>query len=566
MEPVVKIIQEAIKQLFNQEIEVELTRPKPEFGDYATNVALQLAGRLGRSPRQIAEAIVEKLGAAAVFSEVTIAGPGFVNLRLNDETLWQLAQAAPRPIFANQNFVLEYSCPNAFKELHTGHLYQTIYGDMLARVLEANGAIVHRTSFGGDVGLHVAKCLYGMVLALNGRYPDNGTELNLADKLTTLPTDVFERASWISAAYVLGARAYEEDQAAKAQIVDLNKRIYGFHEHSDHQSDLAKVYWTTRQWSFDYFAAFYELIEVKSQHYYPESATAPIGLEVVKEQLAAGNLQKSNGAVVFVGDPKKNLHTRVFMTSEGLPTYETKDIGVIWMEDADYQFDHRILITGNDQTEYMRVVYAAADVFRPGIGQRMTHLTNGTVRFGDGRKMSSRLGNVSRAAEVISEVEARVAKITDQPTVQKQVALAAIKYAFAKYRLGGDIAFDIEETVSLQGNSGPYLQYAHARACSILSKAPQVTDFDKTCQADERRLLNKMTEFPEVIERAGREFMVHGICHYLYELAQEFNRFYEANRVIGDQRQAIRLALVRQYRDILARGLNLLGIDAPEKM
>jgi len=557
MKQVVDVISETIKQLFDVEMVVELQRPKPEFGDFATNVAMQLAGRLGQNPRQIAEQIVEQLRANQLFSAVEIAGPGFINLKLTDQILWQTAQAPAPAIYQNMSYVLEYSCPNAFKDLHTGHLYQTIYGDILARVLESAGATVHRTSFGGDVGLHVAKCLYGMKITLDGFNPD---------KLDTVEHDAFLRAQWIGQVYVIGAKAYEEDTTAQAEIVEINKAIYRLHEENDHQSPMAQVYWTTRQWSFDYFSAFYQLIKVDNMHYYPESSTAPVGLKVVREQLALGNLEQSDGAVVFKGDEQQHLHTRVFITSNNLPTYETKDIGVIWLEKQDYNFDHRILITGNDQKEYMRVVYAAADVFNPGIGAMMTHLTNGTVRFADGKKMSSRLGNVTRAIDVLDIVKQRVSNITDQPELQDDIALGAIKYAFAKYRLGGDIAFDVEETVSLQGNSGPYIQYAHARACSILAKAGTTGEVDQACDASERQLLQKLSEFTEVVEKAAREYLVHGICNYLYELAQEFNRFYEHNRVIDDPRQAIRLALVTRYRDTLASGLRILGIIAPEKM
>ncbi len=578
MKQVLDIINQVIKNLYKQEIVVKLERPKAEFGDYATNVAMQLAKSLGKNPRQIAEEIAVELRQQDLFSAVEVAGPGFINLRLNNQSLWQASQARAEQIYAGQNYVLEYSCPNAFKELHTGHLYQTIYGDMLARVLEAAGATLHRTSFGGDVGLHVAKCLWGMRNTIGEHYTYRSSpvscimmcsykftrrSLELLEKIGDSP---FDRARWVSECYVKGAQAYEKYEKAKAEIIELNKKIYSIHARNDHRSFLAQVYWTTRQWSFDYFAAFYDLIKVDNMHYYPESSTAPVGMAVVKEQLTKGNLEESDGAVVFRGDEAKHLHTRVFITSNGLPTYETKDIGVIWKEKADYDFDHRILITGNDQREYMRVVYAAADVFQPGLGTQMTHLTNGTVKFSDGQKMSSRLGNVSRAVEVLDEIKTRVSGLSDKAELRDEIALGAIKYAFAKYRLGGDIAFDIEETVSLQGNSGPYIQYAHARACNILTKAQVQAQFDENCQADERSLLQKMSEFPEVITHAAREYMVHGICNYLYELAQEFNRFYEHNRVIGDEREATRLALVAGYRDILAAGLRILGIAAPERM
>lgn len=563
MKEVAEIIQQIIQQQFNLEVEVNLTRPRPEFGDFATNIAMQLAGKIGQNPRQIAEILCEKLAKNSIFENVEIAGPGFINLKMSDKLLWEMANSKAPQLLDGQDWVLEYSCPNAFKDLHTGHLYQTTYGDALARVLEAVGANVHRTSFGGDVGLHVAKCLWGMKYELGGENPDS---------LSEIENDAFERAKWIGKTYVIGAKAYEEDEHAKNEIIELNKAIYGFHDQNDHDSPMAKIYWETRQWSFDYFEAFYNLIKVDQMHYYPESSTAPVGLKVVDEQLKKGNLEKSEGAIVFKGDEEKHLHTRVFVTSNGLPTYETKDIGVIWREAKDYNFHHRILMTGNDQKEYMRVVYAAADTFNPGIGEKMTHLTNGTVKFSDGQKMSSRLGNVSRAVDVLDEVKNRVKDLAKgDEKLQNQMALGAIKFAFARYRLGSDIAFDIEETVSLQGNSGTYIQYAHARACSILAKTDkqineiEVNSLPQT-EESERSLLQKLSEFPGVIAKASNEFMVHGICRYLYELAQEFNRFYEKNRVIGSEREELRLKMVARYRDTLAEGLKLLGIDAPDKM
>lgn len=550
-------ISEVIHELFGVKTPVVLTRPDAQYGDFATNVALQLAGELGKSPREVAEEIAAKLRETDGYAEVTIAGPGFINIRLSDETLLSQAQKKPGMFNAGRNIVLEYSCPNAFKELHTGHLYQTIYGDILAKMMVQSGADVHRTSFGGDVGLHVAKCLWGIRAQLGGEHPE---------KLADVSSDTFERSRWISACYVKGAAAYESDEATKAEIDELNKTIYGYHDTNDHESPLAKIYWETRQWSFDYFDAFYRTIEVEQMHYYPESETAPIGLTVVKEQLAKGNLKESEGAVVFEGDESKHLHTRVFITSRGLPTYETKDIGVIWKEKADYDFDHRILIIGNDQKEYMRVVFAAAEMFRPELAGTMTFLTNGMIRFGDGKKMSSRLGNVTRAADVIAIVRDKVRELVGDESLIEPVTLGAIKYVFAKYKFGGDIAFDVEETVSLQGNSGPYLQYAHARARQVLAKASAQPAVPSVLEADERALVVKLGEYSEIVERATREYAPHAICQYLYELAQEFNRFYEKNRIVGHEREAERLTLVRLYADCLASGLALLGIDAPEKI
>ena len=560
MDTVSQSISRAVSSLYEQEVSVKLDRPDPMFGDFATNVAMQLAKPLGKKPREIAEELAIALRETGEFNTVEIAGPGFINVRLSDNGLLGQLDTTPAKTLDDITYVIEYSCPNAFKELHTGHLYNTIFGDILARLVEQAGATVNRTSFGGDVGLHVAKCLWGMVATLGGIEPE---------KLNSVEATPFARANWISQCYVKGAGEYEENIEAKQEIDELNKTIYGFHAENDHESPLAQIYWTTRQWSYDYFEAFYGLIKVDSMRYYPESETAPVGMSVVKEQLALGHLKESNGAIVFEGDESKHLHTRVFVTSKGLPTYETKDIGVMWLEQQEFGFDRRILITGNDQKEYMRVVYAAADTFQPGLAEKMVHLTNGTVRFGDGKKMSSRLGNVSRAIDVVDVVREKVKELVQDETLVEQVTLGAIKYVFAKYRLGGDIAFDIDETVSLAGNSGPYIQYAHARARSILQKAGQVSmnalngyELDEA----ERSLVRKLGEYQDVVARATEELMPHHICNYLYELAQEFNRFYEKSRVIGSEQEAPRLALVARYADTLKNGLGILGIEAPERM
>lgn len=557
MNNVAEIITTTLKTLYGIDHVAPIERPDAQFGDVATNVALQLAKPLGRNPRDIANELADALRAHPIFREISVAGPGFINMRLSEHTLRQLASATISQSLHDTRIVVEYSCPNAFKELHTGHLYQTIIGDILCRILEVSGARVTRTSFGGDVGLHVAKCLWGMVAELDGVYPE---------KLEEVEATPFGRAHWVSACYVRGAGAYESDDAARQAIDQLNVQIYGFHEGDEADAPLAQIYWTTRQWSYDYFAAFYEMIQVAQMRYYPESATAPVGMGIVREQLARGNLRESDGAIVFEGDESKHLHTRVFVTSRGLPTYETKDIGVIWMEREEYHFDTRLILTGNDQKEYMRVVFAAAETFDPSLAGTMVHLTNGTVRFGDGTKMSSRLGNVSRAIDVIDIVREKVRELVQDTALIDDVALGAVKYVFAKYKLGGDIAFDIEETVSLAGNSGPYIQYAHARACSILAKATQSPIDEATYDADERALLVKIGEYQEVVAKAADELSAHGICMYLYELAQEFNRFYEKARIIGDEREATRLGLVAQYRDILALGLGLLGIVAPERV
>ena len=559
MEFVISQIVAVVRELFDVELEPQLTRPDAQFGDYSTNVAMQLAGRLGRNPREIAEEVAGRLRETEAFREVSVAGPGFINLTLSNQAVFENAWRQPAKIHEGVSYVTEYSCPNAFKELHTGHLYQTILGDVIARMIERAGATVHRTSFGGDVGLHAAKCMYGILAELGGEHPE---------KLAEVEDDAFARARWISERYVAGSAAYEADEATKAEINQLNKDIYALHAEGVTETPFAQIYFVCRQWSYEYFNAFYELIRVHKLRYYPESTTAAPGLELVSELQRKGKLVESEGAIIYPGDESANLDARVFITSKGIPTYETKDLGVIFQEREDYDFTRRFLITGSEQVAYMRSVFAVADMVQPGIKGQMTHITNGLVKFGDGKKMSSRLGNVARAVDAIDVVRAKVREMVQDEALVDDIALGAIKYQFLKYRVGSDIAFDVEESVSLAGNSGPYLQYAHARVCSIIAKAGDVEITTDVAEYDtaERVLMNKIGEWAEVQERATRELMPHHLCNYLYELAQAFNRFYETARIIGDERQAVRLGVATRYRDTLADGLTVLGIAAPQTM
>lgn len=548
------VVQAIIQTLYDIDTSVTLTRPEPQFGDYATNVAMQLAKPLGRSPRDIAEEVVGKLKESGDFADAQVAGPGFINLRVSTETLLDQAEHEPAKPLAGKTVVAEYSDPNPFKVLHAGHLYTTIVGDSIARLLEAAGANVHRVNFGGDVGLHVAKNMWAIIRELGGIH---------ADKLDELEEDLHVRSAWLSARYVEGNEAYETDEAAKAEIVELNKLLYKVTADDDHDSPLAKLYWKARAWSYDYFKLFYdELGVVQFEKYYPESVTTPTGIETVQKGLQVGVYEMSDGAVVFKGEPY-GLHTRVFINSEGLPTYEAKDVGLIMQKWRDYDFDQSVIITGNDIVEYMKVVQKSIEQFEPELVKRSVHLTHGNLKLAGGKKMSSRKGTVLLALDVLSA--AREAQAAQQ-AANEQVVLGAVKYAFLSNRIGGDIVYDPETSVSLHGNSGPYLQYAHARAKSIMAKSSVQSVRPEDLNDDERSLVRMLSMASETIERAASELMPHLVCNYLYELAGEFNRFYEKSRIIGDEREAERLYLVERYAATLKNGLGLLGIEAPERL
>ena len=551
-----QIIANIIKQHFDVDVEVQLSRPDPQFGDYATNIALQLAGRLQKNPRDIAEELATALRETKEFSDVSVAGPGFINMKLSDERLHEALTTMLQTGYGNSHayegkvVITEYSDPNPFKVLHAGHFYTSVVGDAMSNLIEAAGGEVHRVNFGGDVGMHVAKTIWAIMLALGGEYPEKLNEIPEAD-----------RSEWMAQQYVIGTNAYEEDDVAKEAIVALNKKVYQLHTDNDHESALAQLYWTCRTWSYDYFNAFYDRIGTHFEKYYPESETAPIGLATVLAQKENGVYKDSDGAVIFEGE-LYGLHTRVFINKEGLPTYEAKDVGLSIKKWDDYQFDQSVIITGNDITEYMKVVLKSIEQFKPELAERTLHVTHGNVKLVGGVKMSSRKGNFLRAVDVLDAA----ADENEQAVGNREdtVVIGAIKYAFLKNRVGPDIIFDPKESVAIHGNSGPYLQYAHARARSILEKVTNTEMRSHSLDPQERTLLVKLTEFPDVITQATEHLSPHLICTYLYEVSQTFNRFYEQSRIVGDEREAERARLVEAYASVLNNGLTRLGIHAPE--
>lgn len=527
-------LKQTIKNLYNLDFEPEIS-PVPENidADYSTNAPLKLAKELHKAPMQIAREI--GLG--------TISAPGFINFTLSDDYLKSALEnyTLGSDAFSGKTVICEFSDPNPFKVLHVGHLYTSIVGDSISRLFEYAGANVVRANFGGDVGLHVAKTMY----ALQKKDTSN---LTIED---------------IGKCYVEGTAAYEDDESAKADITALNKEIYIINAEDIHGTDLADLYWKGRELSYNYFKAFYASIGVKFDKYYPESTVATLGLAKVKEQLEKGVYEMSDGAVIFNGD-KFGLHTRVFINKEGVPTYEAKDVGLIFTKYNDFHFDKSVVITGSEQLEYMKVVLKSVEQYAPELVEKTSHLTHGLVKLPGNEKMSSRKGNFLKAVDVLNMVRAELK--SEYNSEDEKVALAAIKYAFLKYRMGGNIIFDPKESVKMTGNSGPYLLYSAVRAKKILSNCNSDEEIDYIYNIYEKNLIKKALEYKGVLADAVAEMAPHKVANYLYELAQEFSRFYENCPVAGSAEEATRVKLVKTYLDTITHGLNILGIEIPEEM
>lgn len=523
-------------------------------GDYSTNVALKVFGPIShgakeektsgkknsfamyqdgtksfKDPIDLAKKLKEKLdGRVDGVESIEIAGPGFINFHLSKEffkesveDIIEKGSEFGRSKDSNgEKVIIEHTQPNPFKKFHIGHLMNNAIGESIARIITANGAEVKTASYHGDIGMHVAKALW----------KDD---------------------------YALGSKAFEEDEKAKAEIQDINKKIY---DKSDPEINLQ--YEEGRKKSLEEFEKIYKRLGTNFDFSFFESEAGKIGKKIVLENIGKV-FKESEGAVVFKGE-KFGLHTRVFLNSDGLPTYEAKEIGLAKIKKEKYPFDKSITITGNEQDAFFNVVEAAIGEAFPELKGKFKHLSHGMLRLPTG-KMSSRTGNVIMAETLIDEVKKKVKDNED-------VAIGAIKYMILRQAIGNDIVFDIEKSVSTEGDSGVYLQYAYARTNSLLEKANTQgltlnTDSQGQTLRNTHEIERFLYRFPEVVERAGKEYAPHYITTYLTELAGSFNNFYAHEQIIENSPESpYRLAITKAFNIVMKNGLTILGIPAPERM
>ena len=555
-----KAVGEFLTQKSAQDVSFVVERPtETAHGDYATNAALVAAKILGKDPRaladELARRLIDALGESAA-SHVAVAGPGFVNITLAREAValataeadaqgseWGKAKTAEggspdasrSDAFRGKRVIIEYSNPNAFKEMHIGHLVGTVVGESISRLIENTGATVRRDTFGGDIGPNVAKALWG--LRFNG----------VAEPTT---------AKEIGEAYVVGSNNYE--LGAKAEIDALNQEIYAGNNH-----EVMGLWRKGRDISVEEFRRIWKLLGTHFDFEFFDSDTTDIGVRVVTDGLNRGVFEKSDGAIIYNGE-KKGVHTMVFITSHDTPTYEAKDIGLAFLKEERWPSDISIIITGNEQAGRFKTVLAALTEVAPLLAAKTRHITTGFLKLMSG-KMSSRTGTIITASDFIRDVISRASERNADPLIAEQVAIGAIKYMVLRQAPGSDIIFDPEKSLSLEGDSGPYLQYALVRAKKILSyddNGEGGTEEPAAPYAIERVIMH----YPEVAARAARELAPNILTTYLTELAAAWNSFYAVEQVLGSPEEAYKQRVARAFANTMTNGLALLGISAPERM
>ncbi|NVN96912.1 arginine--tRNA ligase, partial [Candidatus Nomurabacteria bacterium] len=416
-----------------------------------------------------------------------------------------------------------------------------------------------RANYQGDVGPHVAKAIYGIKKLKLVKDEENH--------------QVSYLASYIGKCYTEGSNLYDTDENIKKEIEVINKKIY---DRSD--EEINKIYDWGRKVTLDAFEEIYKLLGTKFNEgcYFFESVMAPIGEKIVRENIP-NVFSESDGAIVFRGEEyDKKLHTRVFINSQGLPTYETKEIGLTVTKFEQENPDLSIVVTATEQAEYMKVVQKAISLIHPDYENRMKHITHGMMRFADG-KMSSRKGNVITGESllrdsmdmVLEKMKEREMEDVEKKKISEVVGVSALKYAILKSSLGSDIIYDPLKSISFEGDSGPYLQYTAVRSNSILNKAKDFNTEDKKEVPENVTELEKyLYQFPEIVEHSYESLQPHHIATYLTKLASEFNTFYGNTQILKDENKfaEYHLNLIKAFYQTMKNGLWLLGIEIPERM
>ena len=540
---------------------IEITvPPQASLGDLA--VPCFYFTKLTRiSPNQIAAELKSKIHAHGLIKKVENSGP-YLNFYLDGK---HLASRELKEIFKNgsaygglkwpkRKVMLEFSQPNTHKEFHIGHLRNAVLGNAIVNILRFTGQKVIAANYIGDIGSHVAKCLWA---------------LNKFHQHDVLPEN---KGRYLGQIYAEASRLVEDNPASKREADEILQKL-------ESGNRAYRALWKkTRQWSLDDFNRIYKILDIKFDKFYYESEVEKPGKKIVADLLARGIAEKSEGAVI-INLEKYNLKNFLLLKSDGTSLYSTKDLALAQMKFKKYNLDESLMVVDNRQSFYFQQLFKTLRIM--GFDKKLGHIPYEFVTLKEGA-MASRQGNVVLFEDFYAEIVGRATAETkkrhaDWPEnkireTAEKIALAALKFNMLKVGNDSVIVFDIDEALSFEGYSGPYLQYTVSRINSIIRKESpgnlRDINFAKLNTPLEKELLLKLAEFPEAVERAAGQYEPSEIARYLFDCAKIFSNFYQSEPVLSSEEKTkrARLALISAVRQVLVNGLNLLGIEAVDQM
>ena len=557
-----------------------------KFGHFSTSLAYELAKKVGKKPTDVADILIkeidEKTEIGIYFSKIENIN-GFINFYLTDEFLIETLQDQVHKnflgkgnYFENKKIMVEYTDPNPFKLFHIGHFMTNALGESVYRLIDNQGGKTINVCYQGDVGIHIAKTIYGLLHFIK---EENYTLEDFLKFKTAKTIEEFGKA------YVYGSKMYENEEE-RVKIQDLNNLIFTISQElpekqgvpiiNEYQKSkffefekIRKIYEKGRQDSLDYFEEIYQRLGTSFQDYFFESVTGEIGTKIIKESPL---FKESDGAIIWNGK-EIGHNVQVLINSFGIPTYGAKEIGLNLLKKEKYNPDLSIVCTAREQEFYFKDLI---EIFKQlGFSQETIHLAHGELRLTSG-KMSSRTGEVITLDEIIDQIKEHIiinfSSKKDQKFLEKiseKIAISSLKYLILKNSIGSNIIYDPEKITDLNGNTGSYLQYTYARCQSVLKKAG-IFNFKSYSQLTnmERDILVNFLIFSEVTKKAALEYSPSTLATYLFETAKKFNHYYDQNKILDENEEIKEFRLFLCYINsyILKKGLTLLGMEPLEEL
>ena len=585
--------QAAVKALYGQDVPekmVQLQKTRSEFEGNLTLVVFPFVKMARKSPEQTGQEIGQYLAdnceAVSKFNVVK----GFLNLSIADTAWLQLLADIDKDDHYGERLadeksplvMIEYSSPNTNKPLHLGHVRNNLLGWSLAQIMQANGNRVVKTNIVNDRGIHICKSMLAWLKWGNGETPESSGKKGdhlIGDYYVAFDKHYREEVKQ------LVAQGMDEEQAK--QEAPLIKEAHEMLVKWEQNDPEVRALWEKmNSWVYAGFDETYRKMGVSFDKIYYESQTYLKGKAKVEEGLAKGLFERHDDNSVWADLTNEGLDQKLLLRSDGTSVYMTQDIGTAEMRFQDYPIDKMIYVVGNEQNYHFQVLSILLDRLGFKWGKELVHFSYGMVELPNG-KMKSREGTVVDADDLMElmvsdarRVSDEAGKNADMTEEEKQeiariVGMGALKYFILKVDARKNMLFNPEESIDFNGNTGPFIQYTHARIRSILRKAESaeanssLLTLHSSLEDKEVELIQKMSEYGAAVAQAGTDYSPSGIANYCYELTKVFNQFYHDYSILNEpdeQKRQTRLVIARNVAKILKNGMALLGIEVPERM
>ncbi len=581
----------ALKHLYQIDVldnQIVVENTKPEFEGDFTYVVFSILKQSKKGPEQTAQEIGEYLknnfSQLASFNVIK----GFLNLSINNQFWFEFLNNAYNNkdfgfTFAHsgQKILVEYSSPNTNKPLHLGHIRNNLLGYSVAQILKANGHQVYTCNLVNDRGIHICKSMYAWMQFGNGETPE--TAGLKGDHLVGKYYVIFDKHYKQEIETLIEEGLTKEEAEKKAPSIMAAQQLLQKWEANDEET--VNIWKTMNGWVYQGFDVTYKKLGVQFDKFYYESNTYILGKDIVQQGLTSGAFFKKDDGSVWIDLTADGLDQKLLLRGDGTSVYITQDIGTAELKYKDFDCERSVYVVGNEQDYHFKVLQLICKRLHKPFADGIYHLSYGMVELPHG-KMKSREGTVVDADDLIDEMIATATETTKAlgktdgiPEAELQhlfetIGMGALKYYLLKVDPKKKMMFNPEESIDFQGNTGPFIQYTHARIKSILRNAGSIDyssfDFSKTNITEpERKLVFAIYQYPQAIADAGKDMSPGIICNYAYDLAKAFNHFYHECSVLKEENESqrnFRIQLVNLTAHILKSSFGLLGINVPEKM